>query len=328
MSAREHAQSNDANVDRSLAVRTFVRRARAGISLPFPGLGNTAERFRTLRAEAAADASVGRLFEAHADALAISFEAGISPPLQSALAVWASGSTASTRVEEGVDGTRLNGKRSFCGGATIVDAALMTTDSPEGERLVFVRLNQPGISVDTGTWRTEAFREAGVSTVYFDNVRIDVDSFIGPPGWYGQREGFWFGAVGVAAVWAGMADTLIDALPVVRRKRDDVSRIATGAIEASMWAVSALLEQAAMQLDEIATIPDRSDRIRVAKSIALCTRHTVRSHLEVAMSAFDQEVGPALMAFEKDLARSRMELSMSLGQAHGPRDLLVLTDDT
>lgn len=327
MSGGDQAQTTEASVDRSLAVRTFVRRARAGISLPFPGLGNTAERFRVLRAEAAADASVGRLFEAHADALAISFEAGISAPLHSALAVWASGSTASTCVEETIDGSLLNGKRSFCGGASIVDAALMTTDSPEGERLVLIRLNQPGISVDTHTWRTEAFREAGVSTVYFDNVRIEADSIIGPPGWYGQREGFWFGAVGVASVWAGMADTLLAALPVIRRKRDDVSRIANGTIQSSMWAVSALLEEAARQLDEIRPIPDRRDRIRIAKSVALCTRQTVRSHLEDAMSAFDQEVGPGLMAFEKDLARLRIELSMSLGQAHGPRDLLVLTED-
>ena len=319
------------------AVRLFLRDARRGLSLPIPGHGNTPERFRALRGEAAKDASVGRLFEAHTDAVTILFEASMPPPPMTALAVWASGPAKSSFVEK--DGGRfaLNGRRAFCGGASIVDAALVLTDSPEGERLILVDLRQPGVNVDPGVWKAEAFRDAGISTVHFTNVEVGQDAFVGPPGWYGSRPGFWYGAVGVAAMWAGISDSLLARLPSLRRYKDGISDAATGSIEASMWAVSALLDQAGRQID---ALPDteRTGRFgpsrdgwchethgfQGAKSIALACRHTIRLLLEAAISAFDEEVGPAAVAFDADLARARAELTMSLGQTHRARDLVAL----
>ena len=319
------------------AVRLFVRDARRGLSLPIPGHGNTPERFRALRGEAAKDASVGRLFEAHTDAITILFEASMPPPPMAALAVWASGPATSSFVDKDGDRFVLNGKRAFCGGASVVDAALVIADSPEGERLVLVDLRQPGVFVDSGVWKAEAFRDAGISTVHFTNVGVGPDAFVGPPGWYGSRPGFWYGAVGVAAVWAGITDSLLARLPGLRRYKDDISHAATGSIEASMWAVSALLEQAGTQIDA----PPDTERtgafgpgrdgwsldthgFQSARTIALACRHTVRLLLESAISAFDEEVGPAAVAFDADLARARAELTMSLAQTHRVRDLVVL----
>ncbi len=324
MSDREQHRGQQMQTDLSPAVETFVRQARAGLSLPIPGHGRTSQRFSALRAQAGADASVGRLFEAHTDAIAILFEACVRPPSDAALAVWASGPTSSARLEPKCDRFVLNGKRAFCGGATIVDAALLTVESPDGERLVLVDLKQAGVAIDPGIWKSESFRDAGISTVHFDNVHVDAASLIGPPGWYGGRLGFWFGAVGVAALWAGMADSILASLPALRRRCDDIALVATGSIEASMWAVSALLDQAASQMDATSALDDRVQR---AKSIALCGRHTVRTHVESAIAAFDQEVGPAALAFDPDLARKRTELSMALAQTHGARDLIVLAQD-
>ena len=319
------------------AVRSFLRDARRGLSLPIPGHGNTPERFRALRGEAAKDASVGRLFEAHTDAITILFEASMPPPPMTALAVWASGPAKSSFVEK--DGGRfvLNGRRAFCGGASVVDAALVITDSPEGERLILVDLRQPGVIVDSGVWKAEAFRDAGISTVHFTNVEVGPDAFVGPPGWYGSRPGFWYGAVGVAAMWAGISDSLLARLPGLRRYNDDISDAATGSIEASMWAVSALLDQAGTQIDAPPDTertggfgPGRDEWSRdthgfeSAKTIALACRHTVRLLLESAISAFDEEVGPAAVAFDADLARARAELTMSLAQTHRARDLVAL----
>lgn len=305
--------------DPSPAVLSFLHEARRGLSLPFPGHGRTPERLRALRTQAATDTSVGRLLEAHSDAMAILFEASVRPPPRAALAVWASGPSTSVRVESKGHGFVLNGQRSFCGGATIVDAALVTADSPDGQRLVLVHLNQPGIAVDAATWKVGAFRDAGVATVRFDDVLVKPASFIGPPEWYGSRPGFWFGAVGVAAVWAGIADLLLASLPGLRRHDDDISHVATGSVEAANWAVSALLDQAASQIDA-----PRATDLQRAKSIALSCRHSVRAQLESAILAFDQEVGPAALAFDAFLARTRTELQMSLAQTHGPRDLILL----
>ncbi len=320
MSFRAEYRERTNECDLSPAVQSFLHEARGGLSLPIPGHGKTPERLRALRTQAGTDASVGRLLEAHSDAIAILFEASVRPPPLAALAVWASGPTTSARVEMKGDGFVLNGKRSFCGGATIVDAALVTVDSPDGERLVLVHLDEPGISVDSSTWKVPAFHDAGVATVFFDDVRLDTRSLIGPPGWYGSRPGFWFGAVGVAAVWAGIADLLLASLPALRRHGDDISHVATGSVEAAMWAVSALLDQAASQIDA----PSATDAVRRARSIALSCRHSVRSQLESAILAFDQEVGPAAVAFDAVLARTRTELQMSLAQTHGARDLILL----
>lgn len=318
MSASAYLGSHKTAV--SPAVESFLRDARSGFALPFPGLGKTSERLRALRTQAATDTSVGRLLEAHSDAIAILFEASVRPPSNAALAVWASGPTTSARVETKRAGFVLNGQRSFCGGATIVDAALITADSPHGEQLLLVHLNQPGVSVDPETWKVAAFRDAGISTVHFTDVHLEPSTFIGPPRWYGSRPGFWFGAVGVGAVWAGIADLLLASLPRLRRHGDDISRVATGSIEAAMWAVSALLDQAAAQIDA----PAPTDPAHRAKSIALSCRHIVRTLLESAILAFDQEAGPAAVAFDPDLARTRTELQMSLGQTHGARDLILL----
>ena len=320
MSIRGNRSAGLDETDLSPAVVSFLHDARRGLSLPFPGHGKTPERLRALRAQAATDTSVGRLLEAHSDAMAILFEASVRPPPLAALAVWASGPTTSARVEKKGAGFVLNGRRSFCGGATIVDAALVTADSPDGERMILVHLNQPGVSVDSATWKVAAFRDAGIATVHFTDVRVETASFIGPPGWYGSRPGFWFGAVGVGAVWAGMADLLLSSLPGLRRHGDDISRVATGSVEAALWAVSALLDQAASQIDA----PSVSDPVPRARSIALSCRHSVRSQLESAILAFDQEVGPAAVAFDATLARTRTELQMSLAQTHGARDLLLL----
>lgn len=304
----------------SIEVASFLREAREGASLPVPGLGRTAERLRALRERAANNASVGRLFEAHTDAMAILFEASIAPPPLAALAVWASGPTSSLTLGHDNEGLVLNGKRAFCGGASVVDAALVTVDSTEGERLVLVDLHQRGVRVESGTWKTEAFRDAGIATVHFDDVQLDSNALVGPPGWYGSRRGFWYGAVGVAAVWAGMADALLSWLPTLRRHSDDLALVASGSIESSMWAVSAFLNHASAQIDA----PAEVDGVPGAKSIALACRHNVRSLLESAMVAFDDEIGPAPRAFHPEVGRMRAELSLALTQSHGARDLILL----
>lgn len=314
------AESTNREMALSPSVRAFLRDARQGLSLPVPGHGNTSARLRALREQAAMDASVGRLFEAHIDARTILFEASVRPPSAAALAVWASGPSASLSLERRGDRFVLSGKRSFCGGASVVDAALVVVDSADGQRLVLIDLHQPGVVVDSHVWKADAFRDAGIATVHFTNVELSADALIGPPGWYGSRPGFWYGAVSVAALWAGIADSVLARLPALRRHRDEIASVSAGSIEASMWAVSALLDQAGAQIDA----PLVSRGPRAAKAIALACRHTVRSHIESAIRCFDEEVGPAAAAFDAELGRTRNELAMSLAQSHGPRDLLAL----
>ena len=300
--------------------RAFLSLARHAPPVPQPGSGRTFDRFSRIRACSRANPSFGRLVEAHFDAAAILTEAGIAPPERQALAVWASGPSDAVRLERVNGSNVLCGSRSFCGGGIVVDAALLTAGAVTGEQLVLVDLNTPGIAVDPGTWPSSAFEDAGVCTVTFDRVFVDDAALVGPTNWYGSRGGFWMGAAGIAAAWAGIADALLNHYSTLRHRNDDVRSIATGGIMASLWAVDAALATAATKFDEIGLGGDKAE----LKRHALSCRHTVRAQIESAMLWFDHEAGPAPLISNPDLARCRSELDLALAQNHGLRDLLAL----
>ena len=48
--------------------------------------------------------------------------------------------------------------------------------------------------------------------VELDDLPVGETDLLGPPGWYTDRPGFWWGGGGVAAVWLGGAFGVLDAL--------------------------------------------------------------------------------------------------------------------
>lgn len=294
-----------------------VELLRSGIDIPIPGGGDTGQRFAELRRYSAANASAGRLFESHADALAILHEAAVSVPASVAMAVWASGGRQPVRLHTSSQGTlRLTGRKAFCGGASLVDAALVTATSAEGEQLVLVDLHSDQVHIDETTWKSKAFRDAGICTVEFLDLELPANALVGPTGWYGSRPGFWHGAIGVAAVWAGLADAVIAQMTPWLRHSDQLAEVAVGQSRAASWAIDAALAAAAAHIDAHPFEP--------GMAVALSCRHTVRVHIDAILCAFDQEVGPAAFAFDADLSRMRSELGLALSQGHGARDLAAL----
>ena len=57
-------------------------------------------------------------------------------------------------------------------------------------------------------------------TVRFDDLLVEEDAAVGPPGYYLRRPGFWIGSAGVAACWYGGAEGLFDALVAALRDTD------------------------------------------------------------------------------------------------------------
>lgn len=302
----------------------FLADARRGMDIALPGRGGTAERFAHLRQCAAIDASLGRLVESHTDAVALLREAGRTPPPGAALAVWASDAREWLLLQRSGPRFRLRGTKQFCGGATLVDVALLTVpfdDAPFEAAdaptvLVIVPMGQPGIRVDPTVWTAPAFTDAGISTVRFD-IELDASCIVGPPDFYTERPGFWQGAVGVAAVWAGIGDGLISRAAF--RRDDGLAEVARGEIAARRWAIDATLAQAAAAIDRA---PMGS-----AEQVALATRHVVASSLVEILGVLDQESGPAPIAFDPDWQRRRLELTMSVLQEHGRRDVASLKLD-
>lgn len=299
---------------------------RRGANLPYPGSGNTAARFQELHAMSARCPSLGRILEAHCDALAIFSDADIEPPKDMAFAVWASSSRSSVIGKAHGNGLLLNGTQVFCGGAGIVDGALMTVACDGGEQIVYVQLNREGVDIDLTSWKTPAFAQAAIGTVSFTNVEIGVDDFVGNLDFYSSRPGFWWGASGVAACWAGIAESLLtiehERARSRRRSRDELALVSHGRTASLQWAMDACLAHAAHLIDESAT--DASQNFACAEFIALNVRQQVASAARDLLETVSRDAGPAPIAFDPEWSQVSTELRMALGQSHADRDLRQL----
>ena len=188
---------------RTTRARCCARAHAAGaLDLPLPGAGRTLARWTALAELSAADLVLGRLAEAHADAVAILAELG-GPA--AGRAAGASGPpsrrTRGSQAGRTGDGWVLDGRKAWCSGALVLDAALVTAHADDGRRLfaVDVARRAPGAG-HLGRRRAwpPAARSRSTSTACAPRP-------VGGPGAYLDRPGFWHGGAGVAACWYGGA---------------------------------------------------------------------------------------------------------------------------
>ena len=242
---------------------------------PAPGGGRTMTRFAELWAVAHDDLSLARLAEAHADALAILHEDGRTQLPGARYAVWASEAPGCRlSAEPDADGWQLSGTKRFCSGLGHVTHALVTADTPGGSALfeIPVRATGPEARIDTSGWSTEAFAATLTGTLHLDRLHLPPTAAVGGPGWYVHRPGFWHGAIGVAACWAGGAAALVNAHDQLDVR--DAHRAAhAGAMRADVWEMGAALERAAADIDR-----DPLDEARGGSARALrgALRHRAR----------------------------------------------------
>ena len=167
-----------------------------------------------------------------------------------------------------------------------------------------------------------ALAETDTGTVRIESV-VPEEAAIGEPGFYLSRPGFWHGAVGVAACWAGGAQGLAERY-LSRHRRDDCHALAhLGAVSAECWAMTAVLRQAADEIDG-----DSSHRAGghagEAMRRALRTRHVVERACLDVMARLDRVGGPRASALDGAIAQHRADLALYLQQCHGERDLEAL----
>ena len=291
--------------------------------LPLPGSGKTAERHAALHEFGRQDLGLARLIEAHTDALAIIGEAERTARPGNLYGVWASeGPSSLLTLSKGDDGTlRLNGTKRYCTGAPFLDAALVTAHFGESVLLLEVSLNAKGLTVDASEWASPAFSETLTATVVFDNVAVREQDILGGPGWYLTRPGFWHGAIGPAACWAGGASGLVDAARDLNR-RDPHSRAQLGALEAADWGLRALLAQAGREIDA-----DPQDVGSQARRRALMARHLIERMCTDILDRFGRATGPQLLAFDARIAQRYSELTLYIRQCHAERDLVSIPPD-
>lgn len=299
------------------ALRDTIRQ-----TLPPPGHGKTPARHAALMRAGRQDLSLGRLAEAHWDALAILAEAGRQPEPGAVYGVWASEKPDEPlRLDEVVGRLIVSGRKMFCSGAGIIDRALVTVRVPE-ERLIDIdlRRNAAALEFDFSHWKTDAFVQTKTAAVEFRSVRILPEDLIGDSGWYLARPGFWHGACGPAACWAGGAAGLVDY--ALRQSRDDPHCLAhLGAMQAAVWAMRAYLQSAGNEIDA-----DPGDYLEARKR-ALTVRHLIEQACSDILRRLPRAYGPYPLAMDEEIALRYKELNLYLRQSHAERDLESLGRD-
>ncbi|MEP4594508.1 MAG: hypothetical protein ABJ381_22195 [Ilumatobacter sp.] len=287
------------------------------LDLADPGGGATSSRLAELSGIARRDSvSVARLVEAHTDAVAILHEAGRALEPGAVYGVWAS-QTATAGVVLDRTGSTIGGSMGFASGLGIVDRALVTTRTGDGTVLVDVDVRHGrGVSVvgDGAGWASPAMGETATGSVEFVDHPVAPSDVLCDPGWYLRRPGFWHGACGPAACWAGAAQGLVDVAS--RLVDDDPHRRAHhGALVAHDWTLASLLDAAGRQIDA------EPDDVGVGERVARSLRFEVSGICRDVMDRFGRAFGPRPYVEDSDAAQRVVDLDLYVKQHHAEREL-------
>jgi len=299
---------------------TFVALATAHPALPLPGAGKTVERFVVLAEVSAVDLSLGRLFEGHADAVAILAEAARPTPPAAVMGVWAARQPGTDLVATRHQGSwRLQGRKPWASGAHTLTHALVTAVTDDGDSLFEVPVNDAAgdaVAVVAGTWPAVGMARSDSADVALDTV-VDHDALIGPAGWYVDRPGFWFGSVGVAACWLGGAVGLVRALraDLADRRADPHQLAHLGAAVARCTSMARDLVWAAARIDAGPSDPDREIR-----QVALEVRHLIEDGCLAVLVDVGRAGGAAPLCHDAAQARRVADLPVYIRQHHAERD--------
>lgn len=296
------------------ALRTALRAGE--LTLPFPAEGHTGQRHQALYQFGVRDLSFARLAEAHSDALAILHEARRAPKHDALYGVWASDGPDSRVIVSALPSgwVQLNGRKGYCSGAALLDVALITAREGGCVQLFELPLATPGIEILATDWASPAFAATATHTLLCQQVNLPPSARVGGPNWYLERIGFWHGALGPAACWAGGAAGLVQAARRSHRKNPH-ALAQLGALESAEWNLLAMLAQAGQQIDV------GKDAVIDAHRRALIVRHLIERCCVEVIDRFGRATGPQLLAFDGAVAQRSAELQLYVRQCHAEKDL-------
>ena len=300
--------------------------------LPPPGGGKTLERWRVLSEVAGHDLSVAKLFESHADALAILYELNdLKPvPAGSAWAVWAAEPPDAKVIVAEVDGNgndndssrrvTLTGRKAWCSGARHLSHALITVWGADGRGpwLARVDLGQAGVRVAAEGWDAVGMAATASVDVHFHGAAA---TLVGDVGAYLLRPGFWHGGAGVAACWYGGARRLALALRELMRLparagANDFRYAALGKVDLALQQTAAILRAAAAQID--------AHPVADAQALALRARMAAEACAEQVLHEVGRALGPAPFCKDPGFACMAADLPVFVRQSGGERDARAL----
>ncbi|EWM10741.1 acyl-CoA dehydrogenase family protein [Kutzneria sp. 744] len=283
------------------------------LDLPLPGSGDTAGRWAALARLGRRDLALARLAEGHTDAVAILAEAGRKPAPEALYGVWAARSGGTGAV---LDNGVLSGTVRFCSGAHRLDRALVASLDDGRSVLVEVDLADAGITAVPGTWLPLGMDASDSPDVTIDDVAVTDDMIVGDPGFYLDRPGFWQGGMGVAAVWLGGAQGVLDEVLAGLSTPDDHQLAHIGALHTAIRATEALLAQAASTVD--------ADPLGDHHLLAWTCRAAAERAAWEVLDRVPRVTGPTPMCRDPRFAQRLADLQVYVRQHHAEKDLAAI----
>ncbi|HET9094652.1 MAG TPA: hypothetical protein VFN36_06145 [Solirubrobacteraceae bacterium] len=276
-----------------------------------------------VRRVAAADGSVGRIFDGHLNAverLAVQAPAAVrDAELAAARAgtllagVWGGDPVrdegAPARVRRSGSAEIVQGVKTFCSGAGGLDRAAVLAAGPDGGPpwLVWVDVgDRDHVEIDATWYRGRGLVASVSHRVVFHGA--PVLARLGPPGAISEQPWLARDALRTAATWAGMADAATRAAlaELARRPgRGDLESLAAGRILTARHTIDAWLEQAAQAMDE----PDAH-----LGPLALHGRAAIAAGCRTLLDEAARACGSGPFARAETLDRARRDLELFLLQ--------------
>lgn len=292
-----------------------------------------ADRWSALATLATRDVGLARICEPHLDALSILDESELPRAVTARASerTWgvfaAEGGDEPLEARRSPDGWILDGVKPWCSLAASLDAALVTArvDGSDERSLFAVELRQPGIETDESSWHARGLAEVASGPVHFRRVAAEL---IAPDGWYLERAGFWWGAIGVAACWYG------GAVGVARRVHQGVAERPDPHAQAHLGAIDTALQSARRALAEAASLADGDAPAAESAAftqdsaeprlVAKRVRATVAAACDEVLTRAGRALGPAPLALDEQHAKRVSDLTLYIRQHHAERDLASL----
>jgi len=276
-----------------------------------------------VRSVAAADGSVGRIFDGHLNAverLAVQAPADVRDrDLQAVAAgelwagVWggdpAPGEGPPAAVIAAAGGEVLRGVKTFCSGAGGLHRALVLARNPEGGPPLSVWIDLTDdrrVEVDETWYRSRGLVGSVSHRVVFHDT--PVVARLGSAGAISAQPWFARDALRTAASWAGMADTAVRAALddlAARPAAGELEALAAGRIIGAQRTIDVWLDAAARAMDaEAADLP----------AIALHGRAAIAAACRALLDEAARACGSRPFARAGDLDRARRDLEVFLLQ--------------
>ncbi len=324
------------DADPTFPEEAFQTLAAAGLlALPIPDpiiardrRASFSEEWRILQAVAAADGSVGRIFDGHLNG--VERLAALAPePLRTReleavaagellLGVWGAdpipGEGQPARLVESETGPVLEGVKTFCSGSTGLDRALVAVRGPDGAPgaplLAYVDLRGGGVEVDRSWFRGFGMRSSESHRVVFRGARVL--AVLGGPGELIREPYFARDAIRTAATWAGIADLAVEitleilAAKSAGREPDNIVSLAAGRMLAARDTIDCWLEHAAREAD--------NDPEKSLASFSTSLRATIAASCREILDEAARACGSHPFAVASPLDRARRDLELFLLQ--------------